>query len=198
MQAFIFADRLGEELKPLTDRTCVALLPVVGKPVLEHTLEALAVAELRRGVIALSPFAEELRAVIGDGSRWGMRLDYVLTRGEEEPEVVVERCQSRLEDELLLLRGDVLHGVAFADFLQRASEIAGPVAHGRVADAPLSLCHHRTGGRGGLEPLRWSIVAGLSSRQPGRCGGPCSGLDPSRPDGCSRFDRGTALQGSTV
>jgi NDP-sugar pyrophosphorylase family protein len=157
MQAFIFADRLGRELEPLTDRTCVALLPVVGKPVLEHTLEALVAAGLRRAIIAVSPFAEELRAVIGDGSRWGMRLDYVLTRGEEEPEIVVERCQSRLEDELLLLRGDVLHGVTVADFLQQASEIAGPVAHGRVASEFLSLCRHRAGGRGGLEPLRWSV-----------------------------------------
>lgn len=158
MQALIFADRRGRELQPLTDQTCVALLPVVGKPVLEHTLEALVAAGLRRAIIAVSPFAEELRAVIGDGRRWGMRLDYVLTRGEEEPDAVVERCPSRLEDELLLLRGDVLHGAAFADFLRRASELAGPVAHGRVAGEPLSLCRHRAGGRGGLEPLRWSVA----------------------------------------
>ncbi|MFO1424556.1 MAG: hypothetical protein U1F70_13075 [Candidatus Competibacteraceae bacterium] len=47
MQALIFADRLGRELEPLTERTCVALLPVVGKRVLEHTLEALVAAGVR-------------------------------------------------------------------------------------------------------------------------------------------------------
>ncbi len=219
MQAFIFADRLGRELEPLTDRTCVALLPVVGKPVLEHTLEALVAAGLRRAVIAVSPFAEELRAVIGDGRRWGMRLDYVLTDGEEEPEIVVERCPSRLEDEWLLLRGDVLHGAAFADFLRRASELAGPVAHGRVVGEPLSLCRHRAGGRGGLEPLRWSvapsadsaalagggttrscfkpagIMAGLSSRQSGRRHGPFSRINHAGPNHGPGLDRGIALQG---
>ena len=157
MQAVVFADRLGRELEPLTHRTCVALLPVVGKPVLEHTLEALAVAGLRRAVIAISPFADQVRATIGGGSRWGMRLDYVLTQGEEEPEAVVARSQSRLANVLLLLRGDVLHGAAVAEFLQRTDGVAGPVIHGRVTGAPLSLCRHRAGGQGGLEPLRWSV-----------------------------------------
>lgn len=157
MRVLIFADRLGRELEPLTERTCVALLPVVGKPVLEHTLDALVAAGLRRAIIALSPFADELRAVIGNGSRWGMRLDYVLTCGEEDPEAVAERSQSRQDGEFLALRGDILQGGALQDFLERASEVAGSVVQGRVAGMPASLCLHRAGGRGGLEPLRWSI-----------------------------------------
>ena len=112
MRVLIFADRLGRELEPLTERTCVALLSVVGKPVLEHTLDALVAAGLRRAIIALSPFADELRAVIGNGSRWGMRLDFVLTRGEEDPEAVAERSQSRQDGEFLALRGDILQGGA--------------------------------------------------------------------------------------
>ena len=57
MHALIFADRIGQELEPLNERTCVALLPVVGKPVLEHTLEALVAAGVREAVIALLPTA---------------------------------------------------------------------------------------------------------------------------------------------
>ncbi len=157
MQALIFADRLGRELEPLTDRTCAALLPVTGKSVLEHTLEALVAAGLREAVVAVSPFADELRAALGDGSRWGMRLEYVLTRGEEDPDVVVEIAESHLAGELLALRGDVLHGAALGEFLRLAGEATGPVVYGGAADAPVSLCLHRSGGRGGLEPLRWSV-----------------------------------------
>lgn len=156
MQALIFADRLGRELEPLTDRTCAALLPVTGKPVLEHTLEALGAAGLGEAVVAVSPFADPLRLALGDGGRWGMRLHYVLTRGEEDPDAVVENCQSQLADELLALRGDVLHGAALIEFLRLAAEVSGPVVYGRAANAPVSLCLHRAGGRGGLEPLRWS------------------------------------------
>ena len=39
MDVIIFADRKGQELLPLTDQTCVALLPLAGKLILEHTLE---------------------------------------------------------------------------------------------------------------------------------------------------------------
>ncbi|MDG4560512.1 MAG: NDP-sugar synthase [Candidatus Competibacter sp.] len=156
MQALIFADRLGRELEPLTARTCVALLPVVGKPVLEHTLEALVAAGVREAIIAISPFADQVRAVIGDGSRWGMRLDYVLTQGEEHPDTVVERCQNRLPAEVLALRGDVLRDAALGEFLQRAGEVGGSVVHGRATNAPISLCLNHVRGRGGLEPLRWS------------------------------------------
>lgn len=156
MQALIFADRLGRELEPLTDRTCAALLPVLGKPVLEHTLEALGAAGLSEAVVAVSPFADELRLALGDGGRWGIRLHYVLTRSEEDPDAVVENSQSQLADELLALRGDVLHGAALSEFLRLAAEVSGPVVYGRAANAPVSLCLHRAGGRGGLEPLRWS------------------------------------------
>lgn len=156
MQALIFADRLGRELEPLTERTCVALLPVVGKPVLEHTLEALVAAGIRAAVIAISPFADQVRAVIGDGSRWGMQLDYVLTQGEEEPDAVVERCPQRLQAHVLALRGDILRGAALDQFLQRTATIDGPIVLGRAVDAPISLCLSRAAGRGGLDSLRWT------------------------------------------
>ena len=156
MQALIFADRLGRELELLTDRTCVALLPVIGKPVLEHTLETLVAAGLGEAVVAISPFADPLRLALGDGGRWGIRLNYVLTRGEEDPDAVVESCQSQLADELLALRGDVLHGATLGEFLRLAAEITGPVVYGQAANAPVSLCLHRASSRGGLEPLRWS------------------------------------------
>ena len=65
MQVLIFADRLGQELQPLTERTAVALLPVVGKPVLEHALEMVAAAGLREALVAISPQAEALRAALG-------------------------------------------------------------------------------------------------------------------------------------
>ena len=156
MQALIFADRLGRELEPLTERTCVALLPMVGKSVLEHTLEALVAAGVREAVVAISPFADKVRTVIGDGSRWGMRLDYVLTQGEENPDTVVDRCQNRIPAEVLALRGDVLHGATLGEFLQRAGGVSGPVVQGRAANALVSLCLNRARGRGGLEPLRWT------------------------------------------
>lgn len=155
MHVLIFADRLGWELQPLAERSCVALLPVVGKPVLEHALERLVAAGLRRASIAISPQAEEIRSTFGDGSRWGMRLDYVLTRGEAEPDDILASAPLHGTEELLALRGDVLHGANLGAFLQAAGEIAGPVVYGGTGSGPVSYCLHRASGRGGLERLRW-------------------------------------------
>ncbi len=44
----VLAERLGKELLPLTDRTCAALLPVVGKSLIEHPQEALAGVGIRQ------------------------------------------------------------------------------------------------------------------------------------------------------
>ena len=67
MQALIFADRLGRELEPLTDRTCAALLPVLGKPVLEHTLEALVAGDIPVENAKIGEQAAVQRRVGNDG-----------------------------------------------------------------------------------------------------------------------------------
>ena len=53
--AFVFADRLGDGLRSLTDSTCVALLPIAGKPLIQYTLEDLAMAGIREAVVFVSP-----------------------------------------------------------------------------------------------------------------------------------------------
>ena len=83
MDVIIFADREGQELLPLTDQTCVALLPLAGKLILEHTLEALVDVGIKKVHIILSPFADQVKLKLGDGMRWGLTLTYSTSRGEE-------------------------------------------------------------------------------------------------------------------
>ena len=47
MHALVFADRLGSELEPLTEKLSVPMLPVVGKELLIYTIEELAEAGIR-------------------------------------------------------------------------------------------------------------------------------------------------------
>ena len=72
MDVIVLADRKGHELLPLTDNTCVPLLPLAGKAVLAHTLEALIEAGFRQVHIVLSPYAEQVKEVFGNGERWGL------------------------------------------------------------------------------------------------------------------------------
>ncbi len=74
--ALIFAAGLGERMRPLTDRTPKPLLPVGGKPLIVWHLEKLAAAGVHYVVINTSHLAEQFPDVLGDGSRWGLRIRY--------------------------------------------------------------------------------------------------------------------------
>lgn len=76
MKALIFAAGLGERMRPLTDRTPKPLLHAGGKPLIVWHLEKLAAIGVSEVVINTSWLAEQFPSVLGDGSRWGLRLAY--------------------------------------------------------------------------------------------------------------------------
>ncbi|RDS84710.1 nucleotidyltransferase family protein [Dyella monticola] len=74
--ALIFAAGLGERMRPLTHHTPKPLLTVHGKPLIAWHLEKLAAIDVRYVVINTSHLAEQFPEVLGDGSRWGLRIRY--------------------------------------------------------------------------------------------------------------------------
>jgi len=75
-RALILAAGRGERMRPLTDTTPKPLLAVHGKPLIEYHLEALARAGVREVVVNTAWLEAQFPAVLGDGSRWGLRLHY--------------------------------------------------------------------------------------------------------------------------
>jgi MurNAc alpha-1-phosphate uridylyltransferase len=76
MRAMILAAGRGERLRPLTDKTPKPLLEVGGKPLIEYHLEKLANAGFREVVINLDHLGDMIRAKLGDGARWGLKIRY--------------------------------------------------------------------------------------------------------------------------
>lgn len=74
--ALIFAAGLGERMRPLTDHTPKPLLMAGGKPLIAWHLEKLAAIGVNYVVINTSHLAEQFPDVLGDGSRWGLRIRY--------------------------------------------------------------------------------------------------------------------------
>jgi len=74
--AMLLAAGRGERLRPITDTVPKPLVEVGGKPLIVYHLEALARAEVRDVVINLSWLGEKIRATLGDGSRYGVRIAY--------------------------------------------------------------------------------------------------------------------------
>ena len=74
--AMILAAGRGERMRPLTDDCPKPLLEVGGRPLIERHLMAMARAGLRRVVVNLGWLGEQIRAALGDGSRFGLHIDY--------------------------------------------------------------------------------------------------------------------------
>ena len=73
----MFAAGLGERMRPLTDATPKPLLVAGGKPLVAWHLERLAALGVRDVAINTSWLAAQFPQVLGDGSRWDMRLNFL-------------------------------------------------------------------------------------------------------------------------
>jgi len=76
MKAMILAAGQGTRLAPLTDSLPKCMIPIGGKPVLEHTLIWLRSHGVGEVIINLYHQPHVISAHFGDGSRWGMRITY--------------------------------------------------------------------------------------------------------------------------
>lgn len=76
MKAMILAAGLGNRLKPLTDRIPKCMVPISGKPILEHNIEWLHQYDIDELVINLYHLPGLIHGYFGDGSRWGVQITY--------------------------------------------------------------------------------------------------------------------------
>jgi mannose-1-phosphate guanylyltransferase/phosphomannomutase len=146
MKALLLANRLAPELSPLTDLTCVAMLRVVGKPLLVHAIESIAAARLTEIIVAASPFADHIEKILGDGARWGMQFKYVAAHGNERLDDLIRRLSQHPGESLLIVRGEFLRTPIIAEFVahavqseaaQVAATIAGVLAGVVLVRTPL-------------------------------------------------------------
>jgi len=79
MKALILAGGAGTRLKPLTHTIPKQLLPVANKPILCYVLDQIKHAGITDIAIVVSPdTGSHIRDAIGDGTRWGGRIEYIL------------------------------------------------------------------------------------------------------------------------
>ncbi len=120
MKAVVLAGGSGTRLRPLTDMTPKHLLPVGGKPIIEYGLQAIAALGIVDvAVVVGTETREPLRAHLGSGSRWGVRISYVF---QEEPRGIAHALLCAADfagrDPMILYLGDNLLGEPLSGLVQ--------------------------------------------------------------------------------
>lgn len=115
MRAFVLAGGRGSRLHPFTTVIPKPLVPVGEMPIIEILLRQLMRHGFDRVTISVGYLAALIESYCGDGSRWGLHIDYVR---EDEP-LGTAGALSLLadldEDRILVTNGDILTDLDFGD-----------------------------------------------------------------------------------
>jgi len=123
----ILAGGLATRLRPVTEKIPKSLLPVAGRPFLAHQLEMLHVRGIRRAVLCLGHLGEMIQREFGDGSEFGVQLDYSF----DGPKLLgtggaIRRALPLLGYEFFVLYGDSYLPVEYqpiAEFFRRSGKL---------------------------------------------------------------------------
>jgi bifunctional UDP-N-acetylglucosamine pyrophosphorylase/glucosamine-1-phosphate N-acetyltransferase len=131
MQAIVLAAGEGSRMRPLTTSLPKVMLPVAGKPLLEHIILRARAAGVDSFVLVVGYGAESVRSHFGDGSRLGVEINYALQDKQLGTGHALMAAECLARDRFLVINGDVLPDEAS---LRKMACGGGAVSAIKVAD----------------------------------------------------------------
>jgi D-glycero-D-manno-heptose 1,7-bisphosphate phosphatase len=105
-QAVILAGGRGSRLRPLTDTRPKPMIEILGEPFLAYQIEQLRDQGFEKILLLLGYLPEVVQKYCGDGSRWGVKIEYSVTAVEDETARRLKLAQALLDPCFILLYCD--------------------------------------------------------------------------------------------
>lgn len=110
VKAFILAAGEGNRMRPLTEKRPKPMLQVAGRPLMQHTIEALAGAGVEEVVILTGWKGENIRKYFGRGAKFGIRIKYITQDRRNGTGGAVYLAKRKMKGHFIALNGDVVVG----------------------------------------------------------------------------------------
>ncbi len=117
-QALILAGGKGTKFRPFTYEMPKPMIPLAGKPILENIIVRLRNAGVKNILLSVSWKAEKIISYFGDGSNFGVKIDYIIEKeplGTAGPLMLAE---NKLDKAFFMLNGDIVSNIDYEDMMK--------------------------------------------------------------------------------
>ncbi|HEY7795037.1 MAG TPA: sugar phosphate nucleotidyltransferase [Gaiellaceae bacterium] len=140
MKAVVMAGGEGTRLRPLTSNQPKPMVPIVGKPCIEHIIELLRGHGFDDVVVTLAFMPQAIRSYLGDGESLGLNVEYSIEELPLGTAGSVRLASAKLDETFLVISGDALCDLDLGSLLARHQETGAAVTIGlKSVDNPLEF-----------------------------------------------------------
>jgi UDP-N-acetylglucosamine diphosphorylase / glucose-1-phosphate thymidylyltransferase / UDP-N-acetylgalactosamine diphosphorylase / glucosamine-1-phosphate N-acetyltransferase / galactosamine-1-phosphate N-acetyltransferase len=108
MECVVLAAGEGTRMRPLTAKRPKVMLPLANRPMMEHLVLAAREAGIRDFVFVVGYGEREIRRHFGDGSAWGIHIEYAPQRLQQGTADAVRAARDLVTGQFLVLNGDMI------------------------------------------------------------------------------------------
>jgi mannose-1-phosphate guanylyltransferase/phosphomannomutase len=140
MKAVVMAGGEGTRLRPLTSNQPKPMVPIVGKPCMEHIVELLKLHGLEDIIVTTAFLPQAIRSYFGDGENLGVTIGYSVEESPLGTAGSVRLAAGRLDDTFLVISGDALCDVDLTRLVEFHREKKASVTIGlKAVENPLEF-----------------------------------------------------------
>ena len=140
MKAVVMAGGEGTRLRPLTSNQPKPMVPIVGKPCMEHILELLREHGLTDVIVTVAFLPQAIRSYFGEGDTLGMSIGYSVEESPLGTAGSVRLAARQLDETFLVISGDALCDVDLGELIAFHKERGAAVTIGlKSVENPLEF-----------------------------------------------------------
>ncbi len=108
LKAVLLAAGEGSRMRPLTSNRPKVMLPIAGKPMLEHLIIEMKKAGVKECILVTGYHEEQITGYFGGGEKWGMKIRYCHQPERRGTADAIRSAENAIDDKFLVANGDII------------------------------------------------------------------------------------------